>query len=92
MRKLIVFGVLLAMAHTVQAQPLDTSALDAEAKRIEIIRERIPTPHDPRLDEAERQLSRSGLNTLDLAAIDLLMLNRQWKDGSTFLEDRRFSR
>lgn len=92
MKWLVVLAALLAAATAAQAQVPETRSLDTAAKRIEIIRERINAPHDQRLDEAERQLSRPHPSDLDLATIDLQLQERQLETGSAFLEDRRFDR
>ncbi|MBY0432426.1 MAG: hypothetical protein K2Q10_14615 [Rhodospirillales bacterium] len=49
---------------------------------------------DQRLDEAERLLSDDAgtARKPGFPATDLLLLDRQWQDGSRFLEDRRLSR
>jgi hypothetical protein len=83
---------LVAVLAAATAQAQEAGVLYAEAKRVEIIRERFNAAHDPRLNEVERQVSQLDRRDIDLAAADLLLMRRQLENGSAFLEDRRTNR
>ncbi len=92
MKELLFLAVLVAGAAAVPARAANTTALDTEDKRIEIILNRFSAPYDPRLDVAELRLLEPNRHDIDLAATDLELLGRQWEEGTAFLEDRRLNR